>query len=82
MKKEGEGENNISSPDEISLVKFTEKVGITLYHGSFTTITLLTPMGEEEYEILDIFPFSSERKRMGIILKQKRTRDQVLDEGP
>ena len=62
-----------SSPDEVSLVKFTEQVGITLYHRSFTTITLLTPIGEEEYEILDIFPFSSERKRMGIILKQKRT---------
>ena len=55
-------------------MKFTEKVGITLYHGSFTTINL-TPMGEEEHEILDIFPFSSERKRMGIILKQKRTEE-------
>ena len=37
-------------------------------------VRLENPEGEaEEYEILGNFPFSSESKRMGIILKHKRS---------
>jgi len=37
-------------------------------------IKLITPNGEiDEYEILDNFPFSSESKRMGIIIRHKES---------
>lgn len=63
-----------SSPDEVALVKFTESIGLTLYSRSLTTMTLRTPLGEyEEYEVLNVFPFTSETKRMGIILKEPKT---------
>lgn len=59
-----------SSPDEVALVKFTESVGITLWDRTFSTITLKNSIGARlEYEILESFPFTSERKRMGIILR-------------
>ncbi|KAF2073335.1 hypothetical protein CYY_005353 [Polysphondylium violaceum] len=61
-----------SSPDEIALVKFTESIRLVLTGRELHTITLLNPMGEEEhYEILNIFPFTSETKRMGIIVRDK-----------
>jgi phospholipid-translocating ATPase len=63
-----------SSPDEVALVKFTESIGLTLYSRSLTTMTLRTPLGDfEEYEVLNVFPFTSETKRMGIILKEPKT---------
>ncbi|EGC33560.1 hypothetical protein DICPUDRAFT_48870 [Dictyostelium purpureum] len=59
-----------SSPDEIALVKFTESIRLILTGRELTTITLLNPLGElENYEILNIFPFTSETKRMGIIVR-------------
>ncbi|GAM20866.1 hypothetical protein SAMD00019534_040410, partial [Acytostelium subglobosum LB1] len=59
-----------SSPDEIALVKFTESIGLVLSGRELNSITLSTPLGEQEtYEILNIFPFTSETKRMGIILR-------------
>ena len=66
----GQMEYQASSPDEVALVKFTERVGLKLWDRTLTSITLQNPLGEEEkYEILEVFPFSSERKRMGIIIK-------------
>ena len=37
-----------SSPDEIALVKFTEKVGLRLHHRTLNSITLLNPLGDHE----------------------------------
>ena len=68
----GEFQYQASSPDEIALVKFTEKVGIQLYQRDLHSITLRTGTdgsGKEEYEILRVFPFSSATKRMGIIVR-------------
>jgi phospholipid-translocating ATPase len=63
-----------SSPDEIALVKFTESVGLTLYQRSLSTITLLSPKKELlYYDILYLFPFSSELKRMSIIVRERQT---------
>jgi len=68
----GAMEYQASSPDEVALVKFTEQVGLLLWDRTLTTITLKNPLGEQEsYEILESFPFSSERKRMGIIIRNK-----------
>ncbi|KYR01728.1 hypothetical protein DLAC_01739 [Tieghemostelium lacteum] len=61
-----------SSPDEIALVKFTESVRLVLSARELTSITLTNPNGElENYEILNVFPFTSETKRMGIIVRDK-----------
>ena len=68
----GEFQYQASSPDEIALVKFTEKVGVQLYQRDLHTIMLRTGAdgsGKEEYEILRVFPFSSATKRMGIVVR-------------
>eukprot|EP01102_Stenamoeba_stenopodia_P016185 TRINITY_DN5629_c0_g1_i1.p1 TRINITY_DN5629_c0_g1~~TRINITY_DN5629_c0_g1_i1.p1 ORF type:complete len:1050 (-),score=233.24 TRINITY_DN5629_c0_g1_i1:3344-6466(-) len=63
-----------SSPDEIALVKFTESIHLTLAERSLYHITLKNPLGDHDtYEVLNIFPFTSETKRMGIIVKDKTT---------
>jgi phospholipid-translocating ATPase len=59
-----------SSPDEIALVSWTESVGLTLVNRGLTTMTLRTPYNKYlNYDILQIFPFTSETKRMGIIVR-------------
>ncbi|ELP84763.1 phospholipid-transporting P-type atpase, putative, partial [Entamoeba invadens IP1] len=67
----GEKYYQASSPDEVALVKFAEHVGVVLEHRTFKQIVLRTPTGKLEYEILNVFPFSSTTKRMGIILRAK-----------
>mgnify|MGYP001096131967 FL=1 len=60
-----------SSPDEISLVEFAKSVNVELYERTQETITLRTPNGDEYYEVLHMFPFSSATKRMGVIIYHK-----------
>merc|ERR1740128_338595 len=63
-----------SSPDEIALVSWTESVGLTLVERDTTTITLRTPHGSlMSFTVLQTFPFTSETKRMGIIIRDKQT---------
>ncbi|KAJ1916986.1 putative aminophospholipid-translocase [Mycoemilia scoparia] len=71
-----------SSPDEIAIVKWTEKVGITLFKRDLGFIQLRLDAGVSregempqirDYEILYIFPFTSESKRMGIIVSNKES---------
>lgn len=62
-----------SSPDEIALVKMAESLNIKLIHRTDKEITIKNAADkEEEYDILAIFPFSSDTKRMGILLKNKK----------
>jgi phospholipid-translocating ATPase len=62
-----------SSPDEVALVKLASKLGMTLMKRSDSSICIENAAGESEfYEIIAIFPFSSESKRMGIILKSEK----------
>ena len=70
-------ENNItyqaSSPDEVALVKFAERLNMKLIQRTDKIIKLKNISNTiEEYQILANFPFSSETKRMGIILKNKK----------
>lgn len=54
------------------MVQFTETVDYALTGRNIEAITLTNPQGNQEiYEILSIFPFTSESKRMGIIVKSK-----------
>lgn len=63
-----------SSPDEVALVTWTENVGLTLIHRDLNEIHLRSPLGDIlKYKVLQIFPFTSETKRMGIIVKELAT---------
>ncbi|KAF9259302.1 phospholipid-translocating P-type ATPase [Marasmius fiardii PR-910] len=63
-----------SSPDEVAIVSWTQSIGLTLTFRDRTSMQLQTPSGSTvKYEILDIFPFTSESKRMGIIVKDAAT---------
>ena len=59
-----------SSPDEIALVKFAETLNMKLIYRTDKLLKIKDASGViEEFEVLANFPFSSETKRMGIILK-------------
>ncbi|KAK2148328.1 hypothetical protein LSH36_502g02038 [Paralvinella palmiformis] len=63
-----------SSPDEVALVTWTESVGLVLNRRDLNSMTLRTPSNQLiKYQILQIFPFTSETKRMGIIVKEEDT---------
>ena len=60
-----------SSPDEIAIVKWTESVGLKLSSRDRRSMTLeSTETGRAvvKVRILDVFPFTSDGKRMGIIV--------------
>lgn len=71
---EGKREFQASSPDEIALVETVEQLNMKLVNRDQDYIEIEDPSGfAEKYQILANFPFSSETKRMGIILKNLDT---------
>ena len=61
-----------SSPDEIAIVKWTEAVGLRLIHRDRKGMVLQsvdTGKPVVRVRILEVFPFTSEGKRMGIIVQ-------------
>ena len=61
-----------SSPDEIAIVRWAEGVGLRLMHRDRHTITLQyvdTSRVVVRVKILEVFPFTSSGKRMGIIVQ-------------
>jgi phospholipid-translocating ATPase len=61
-----------SSPDEIAIIRYTEEVGLKLAYRDRQTIVLESTDSKQvvvRARILDIFPFTSETKRMGIIVQ-------------
>ncbi|KDQ11220.1 hypothetical protein BOTBODRAFT_35523 [Botryobasidium botryosum FD-172 SS1] len=63
-----------SSPDEVAIVKWTESVGLTLVFRDRTRIDLQGPHGTVlSFDVLEIFPFTSESKRMGIIVRDRQS---------
>mmetsp|Transcript_17647 Transcript_17647/g.17620 ORF Transcript_17647/g.17620 Transcript_17647/m.17620 type:complete len:814 (-) Transcript_17647:47-2488(-) len=72
----GETIYQASSPDEIALVKFAKDSGLNLSLRGQDYIQLTLSKGvTERYSILRIFPFSSARKRMGILLQHPSSTD-------
>lgn len=58
----------------MALVKFAESMGMELLEREELYIKIKNANGDiEEYDILANFPFSSESKRMGIILRHRDT---------
>ncbi|XP_057169302.1 probable phospholipid-transporting ATPase IIB isoform X4 [Ursus arctos] len=63
-----------ASPDEVALVQWTESVGLTLVSRDLASMQLRTPGGQIlTYCILQMFPFTSESKRMGVIVRDEST---------
>jgi phospholipid-translocating ATPase len=61
-----------SSPDEIAIVRWTESVGLRLIHRDRKGMILQSVETDRpvvKVRILDVFPFTSEGKRMGIIVQ-------------
>ncbi|EFX85164.1 hypothetical protein DAPPUDRAFT_314296 [Daphnia pulex] len=68
-----------SSPDEIALVSWTESVGLTLMERNTTSMTLRSPHNAlMRFTVLQIFPFTSETKRMGIIVRDDQSGEIVF----
>jgi phospholipid-translocating ATPase len=64
-----------SSPDEIAIVQWTEQVGLRLAHRDRKSITLqFSADGRNvvKVEVLNVFPFTSDSKRMGIVVRFQR----------
>lgn len=67
-----------SSPDEVAIVQWTDSVGLTLVDRTRTSITLRANLDQGQqvtfvFDILEIFPFTSESKRMGIVIRDQST---------
>lgn len=61
-----------SSPDEIAIIRWTEMVGLRLLQRDRESMTLQScDSGNDvvRVRILNVFPFTSESKRMGIVVK-------------
>lgn len=68
--EDGELTYQAASPDEIAIVKFTESVGLSLFKRDRHSISLFHDHSGVKYDfdILKVFPFNSDSKRMGIIV--------------
>eukprot|EP00795_Rhopilema_esculentum_P001806 gene1806-16293_t len=63
-----------ASPDEVALVLWSESVSVTLISRDLTSMKIKVPSGQvHNFIILQTFPFTSETKRMGIILREEKT---------
>lgn len=76
----GEKEERIlqaSSPDEVALVEFAEKKGgyFIVERQTNSMIIRFPDQREEKYTILQNFPFSSESKRMGLMVKNESNQE-------
>jgi phospholipid-translocating ATPase len=75
--EDGHVEFQASSPDEVAMVKFADSVGVKLLDRTLKKIVLrATCDGTDhtlEYEVLKMFPFTSERKSMSIFLRDCQT---------
>ncbi|KAI0560620.1 phospholipid-transporting ATPase IIA [Gracilaria domingensis] len=75
----GERTLQAASPDEVALVKFAESVGVVLKERSINRVVLRVPGGFElSYDILAEFPFTSEAKRMGVIVQNRQSKNITL----
>jgi phospholipid-translocating ATPase len=63
-----------SSPDEVAIVTWTQSIGLTLVFRDRTRIELQTPSGARlSFDVLELFPFTSESKRMGIVVRDTQS---------
>ncbi|KAN0065397.1 putative aminophospholipid-translocase [Thecaphora frezii] len=74
VEEDGSVTYQASSPDEVAIVRWTESVGLTLIARDRKSMSLKAADGAVlSFEILEIFPFTSESKRMGIVIRESST---------
>lgn len=66
-----------SSPDEIAIVRWTQQMGFALIFRDLNIIRVRAGQHFFEYDIIETFPFTSDSKRMGILLRD-RTKNCVM----
>ncbi|CAI4223113.1 unnamed protein product [Auanema sp. JU1783] len=70
----GSASYQAASPDEVALVRWTETVGVRLASRDLHSMQVQLANGQrKQFQILHLFPFTSETKRMGIIIKDETT---------
>ncbi|KAJ3260318.1 putative aminophospholipid-translocase [Boothiomyces macroporosus] len=72
--EKGDTSYQAASPDEIAIVRWTSLVGLKLVFRDLDYIRLDFNGITLEYKILESFPFTSELKRMGIILQDTKSK--------
>ncbi|KAJ3354133.1 putative aminophospholipid-translocase, partial [Kappamyces sp. JEL0680] len=75
---DGEISLQAASPDEVAIVSWTASLGLRLVHRDLHALVLDFEGHRLEYIILETFPFTSESKRMGIILQEKNSGEIVF----
>jgi phospholipid-translocating ATPase len=69
----GEVQYQASSPDEVAIVRWCGLLGLQLVHRDRHSLRLQTSEGNTfTYKILKILPFTSESKRMGIVVRHDK----------
>lgn len=64
------GASRLAVLPQVALVQWTESVGLTLVSRDLASVQLRTPSGQVlTYSLLQTFPFTSESKRMGVIVR-------------
>lgn len=69
-----------SSPDEIAIVRYTEEVGLKVAYRDRQNIVLESTDSKQvvvRVRILDVFPFTSDSKRMGIIVSFQQDENEL-----
>jgi phospholipid-translocating ATPase len=75
----GRLEYQASSPDEVALVSFARALGLELTERTTDCIVVRTAsQALEIYKVLAVFPFTSYRKRMGVIVQRKASGEIVF----
>eukprot|EP00917_Polyrhabdina_sp_WS-2016_P000211 GHVP01000406.1.p1 GENE.GHVP01000406.1~~GHVP01000406.1.p1 ORF type:complete len:1031 (-),score=162.48 GHVP01000406.1:363-3398(-) len=69
-----------ASPDEVAIVKWANSIGVKLINRNREECWLEVQNEIQKFQILETFPFTSERKRMGIIVKDLQTDEIVFYE--
>ncbi|WQF79531.1 Putative P-type ATPase, HAD superfamily, P-type ATPase, transmembrane domain superfamily [Colletotrichum destructivum] len=74
VKEDGEIEYQAASPDELALVEAARDLGYLLVDRPAQSVILQLPgadgtVEKETYQVLDVIEFSSQRKRMSIIIR-------------
>jgi len=63
-----------SSPDEIALVKYSNSLGMELIERDRNSVQIKNPQGiYENYDIIANFPFSSQSKKMSVLVKHRES---------
>ncbi|CAF1486017.1 unnamed protein product, partial [Rotaria sordida] len=70
-----------SSPDEYALVTATKDMGVVFFRRTPDSVIISFRGEEEKYEILNVLEFSSDRKRMSVIVRTPKNQIKLYCKG-